>query len=47
LVVVVGQPRWAEAEKHVDGSCLITPTIRVGEGAGALPPPGPEGRHSN
>ena len=27
--------------------CPITPTIRAGEGARALPPPRPEGRHPN
>ena len=32
-----------EAEKHGDGSCPITPAIRAGEGARALPPPRPEG----
>src|SRR5262249_21107814 len=36
-----------EAEQHGHGSCPITPTIRASEGASALPPPRPEGRHSN
>ena len=36
-----------EAEKHGHGSCPITPTIRAGEGARALPLPRPEGRHSS